>query len=60
MCHSIWDGWSCHPSTYAGKISKVKCPAHFIADTCNSILGIINYLAIYRMLIINYKVMISI
>ncbi len=38
-CNSIWDGWSCHPVTLAGKISKVKCPSHFIADTCSSVLG---------------------
>lgn len=39
-CQSIWDGWSCHQTTPAGNISQVKCPDHFIADTCNSILGL--------------------
>ena len=38
-CKSIWDGWACHSATQAGQISKIKCPDHFIADTCNSVLG---------------------
>lgn len=38
-CPSIWDGWSCHGATIAGKVSKVKCAPHIIEDTCNAILG---------------------
>lgn len=38
-CPPIWDGWSCHSATPAGHTSTIKCPEHFIADTCNSILG---------------------
>lgn len=38
-CKAIWDGWTCHETTPAKKVSKVKCPAHIEASNCHSILG---------------------
>nr|QVK45659.1 G protein-coupled receptor [Proales similis] len=37
-CEPIWDGWSCHRSTAAGQISKVKCQSHIVADACHTVL----------------------
>jgi len=37
-CSAVWDGWSCHKETQAGKLSVVKCPSYIISDDCNSIL----------------------
>ncbi|CAF0869843.1 unnamed protein product [Brachionus calyciflorus] len=36
-CNSIWDGWSCHPDTKSGDISKVKCPLYVAEDTCTTV-----------------------